>query len=133
MRNYQEIAYFSLAGNALCINQEAKNKKSQPLKLKQLGLLSVRLIGLEPTRRKTLDPKSSASTNFATGAITTNKQNFNFAFAKVIIYFNFAKLLHKYFLKSVKVFTKSGPKHAQNRIKPSPLSLFFLKFYNFAL
>ena len=28
----------------------------------------VRLIGLEPTRRETLDPKSSASTNFATGA-----------------------------------------------------------------
>ena len=28
----------------------------------------VRLIGLEPTRRKTLDPKSSASTNFATSA-----------------------------------------------------------------
>ena len=28
----------------------------------------MRLIGLEPTRRKTLDPKSSASTNFATGA-----------------------------------------------------------------
>lgn len=29
---------------------------------------SVRLIGLEPTRRGTLDPKSSASTNSATGA-----------------------------------------------------------------
>ena len=28
----------------------------------------VRLIGLEPTRRKTPDPKSGASTNFATGA-----------------------------------------------------------------
>ena len=26
------------------------------------------LIGLEPTQRKLLDPKSSASTNFATGA-----------------------------------------------------------------
>ena len=31
-------------------------------------LLYVRLIGLEPTQRKLLDPKSSASTNFATGA-----------------------------------------------------------------
>ena len=31
-------------------------------------LLFVRLIGLEPTRRKTPDPKSGASTNFATGA-----------------------------------------------------------------
>ena len=28
----------------------------------------VRLIGLEPTRRKTPDPKSGASTNFATSA-----------------------------------------------------------------
>ena len=28
----------------------------------------VRLTGLEPARRKTLDPKSSASTNSATGA-----------------------------------------------------------------
>ena len=28
----------------------------------------VRLIGLEPTRRETPDPKSGASTNFATGA-----------------------------------------------------------------
>ncbi len=32
------------------------------------SFLIVRLIGLEPTRRKTLDPKSSASTNFATSA-----------------------------------------------------------------
>ena len=29
----------------------------------------VRLIGLEPTRRETPDPKSGASTNFATGAL----------------------------------------------------------------
>ena len=29
---------------------------------------SVRLIGLEPTQLALLDPKSSASTNFATGA-----------------------------------------------------------------
>ena len=35
----------------------------------------VRLIGLEPTRRETLDPKSSASTNFATGAILRCKGN----------------------------------------------------------
>ena len=28
----------------------------------------VRLIGLEPTRRKALDPKSSVSTNFTTSA-----------------------------------------------------------------
>ncbi len=30
--------------------------------------LAVRLIGLEPTRFKSLDPKSSASANSATGA-----------------------------------------------------------------
>ena len=29
----------------------------------------VRLTGLEPARRETLDPKSSASTNSATGAL----------------------------------------------------------------
>ena len=34
-----------------------------------VGLLfAVRLTGLEPARRETLDPKSSASTNSATGA-----------------------------------------------------------------
>ena len=31
----------------------------------------MRLIGLEPTRRETPDPKSGASTNFATGAKAT--------------------------------------------------------------
>ena len=36
--------------------------------MKSLLILSVRLTGLEPARRKTLDPKSSASTNSATGA-----------------------------------------------------------------
>ena len=38
------------------------------LKINDLAFLSVRLIGLEPTRRETPDPKSGASTNFATGA-----------------------------------------------------------------
>ena len=33
-----------------------------------LYTLLVRLTGLEPAHRKTLDPKSSASTNFATDA-----------------------------------------------------------------
>ena len=36
--------------------------------MKQLGFYSVRLKGLEPSRRRTLDPKSSASTNSATSA-----------------------------------------------------------------
>ena len=35
----------------------------------------MRLIGLEPTRRGTLDPKSSASTNSATGALSECKIN----------------------------------------------------------
>ena len=43
--------------------------------MKQLGLLLVRLIGLEPTRRGTLDPKSSASTNSATSALIECKIN----------------------------------------------------------
>ena len=34
----------------------------------QLSISFVRLTGLEPARRETLDPKSSASTNSATGA-----------------------------------------------------------------
>ena len=44
----------------------------------------VRLIGLEPTRRETPDPKSGASTNFATGAV---------CFAKVTSFLGRAKLL----------------------------------------
>ena len=36
--------------------------------MKSLLILSVRLTGLEPARRETLDTKSSASTNSATGA-----------------------------------------------------------------
>ena len=35
------------------------------------GFCFVRLIGLEPTQLALLDPKSSASTNFATGACGT--------------------------------------------------------------
>ncbi len=36
-----------------------------------LPSIKVRLTGLEPARRETLDPKSSASTNSATGALFT--------------------------------------------------------------
>ena len=49
-----------------------KQRKSQLLS-KQSGFSSVRLIGLEPTRPEPLDPKSSASTNFATSAFVTAK------------------------------------------------------------
>ena len=44
-----------------------KTRKIPTTRSEQSGFV-VRLIGLEPTRRETLDPKSSASTNFATGA-----------------------------------------------------------------
>ena len=43
-------------------------KNAKWLIINYLAFSSVRLIGLEPTRPKPLDPKSSASTNFATSA-----------------------------------------------------------------
>ena len=61
--------------------------------------LFVRLTGLEPARRETLDPKSSASTNSATGAFFFNfLAGFWFIFgsyadAKVHNYFYFTKSL----------------------------------------
>ena len=48
----------------------------------------VRMTGLEPTRRKTLDPKSSAATNYATSA---------FAIAKVVLYWAFSKCFPDFF------------------------------------
>lgn len=45
-----------------------QNKNVKQLIINHLTFTRVRLIGLEPTQRKLLDPKSSASTNFATGA-----------------------------------------------------------------
>ena len=48
---------------------------------------TVRLIGLEPTQLALLDPKSSASTNFATGAVVECVAPFNFAGAKLVIFF----------------------------------------------
>ena len=50
---------------ALSILQQ---KKEEFFVVKFLFCLIVRLIGLEPTRLSTPDPKSGASTNFATGA-----------------------------------------------------------------
>ena len=38
----------------------------------QLSIVIVRLTGLEPAHREILDPKSSASTNSATGASCSN-------------------------------------------------------------
>ena len=57
--------------------------------------LFVRLTGLEPAHRKTLDPKSSASTNFATDATIVMVKIkylytiFIFSVAKVIKFFDF--------------------------------------------
>lgn len=52
------------------MHQQLLKEKKIPTALNgTVGIAVVRLIGLEPTRRETLDPKSSASTNFATGAI----------------------------------------------------------------
>ena len=42
--------------------------KKSLLNISKLFFVGVRLIGLEPTRLSTPDPKSGASTNFATGA-----------------------------------------------------------------
>ena len=42
-----------------------------------LGFCPVRLKGLEPSRRETLDPKSSASANSATSAYSVGKGTIN--------------------------------------------------------
>ncbi len=71
----------------------------------------VRLIGLEPTQLALLDPKSSASTNFATGAgfecrklnNSTASQNspFEIAGAKLVIFFELQNN-HRHFLHTLK-------------------------------
>ena len=50
------------------MQQKVKNVKVETQKREAENFPLVRLIGLEPTRRETPDPKSGASTNFATGA-----------------------------------------------------------------
>ena len=55
---------FSMKSEGVCIKKEQKTL---------LFCLIVRVIGLEPTRRKTPDPKSGASTNFATRATVPAK------------------------------------------------------------
>ena len=55
---------FSMKSGGVCIKKEQKTL---------LFCLIVRVIGLEPTRRKTPDPKSGASTNFATRATVPAK------------------------------------------------------------
>ena len=48
------------------------------------SILLVRLIGLEPTRRKAPDPKSGVSTNFTTGAGLYYKGSAFFLFCKLL-------------------------------------------------
>ena len=52
-------------------------KKSQTPSFMCLGFYHVRLKGLEPSRRETLDPKSSASANSATSAYSVGKGTIN--------------------------------------------------------
>ena len=75
------------------------NKKEKPSIMTNMSLafFSVRLIGLEPTRRKTLDPKSSASTNFATGAFCGCKGNAFFLYMQIYLcFFYFSIVLIAY-------------------------------------
>ena len=60
--------------------KEDKNTYNKPIKRMTFidyqtfdGFCFVRLIGLEPTQLALLDPKSSASTNFATGAVVVER------------------------------------------------------------
>ena len=55
--------------NIYIITIKIKKRKRGKFSRKFLFCLIVRLIGLEPTRIATPDPKSGASTNFATSAI----------------------------------------------------------------
>lgn len=57
--------------------------------------LFVRMIGLEPTRLSTPDPKSGAATNYATSAAQVA---FVFTVAKVVPFFILCKLLKKKFI-----------------------------------
>lgn len=45
-----------------------KDNKNNQASFREAGLIVVRTKGLEPPRRQTLDPKSSAATNYATCA-----------------------------------------------------------------
>lgn len=56
---------FTMAKQHLFLQKE----KAKQLIINYLAICTVRLIGLEPTRRKTPDPKSGASTNSATSAM----------------------------------------------------------------
>ena len=59
----------------------------------------MRLIGLEPTRISTPDPKSGASTNFATGAGVETQSSLKDA-AKVALFFYLAILYGLFLMKN---------------------------------
>ena len=58
----------------------------------------VRLKGLEPSRRKTLDPKSSASANSATSACSHPQRGITLRSAKVIVIYEMCKFFLLYSL-----------------------------------
>ena len=62
---------FTTAKHHLFLQKE----KAKKLIINYLAICTVRLIGLEPTRHEPLDPKSSASTNFATSALWMQRYN----------------------------------------------------------
>ena len=66
-----EMMPFTTAKQHLFLQKE----KAKQLIINYLAICTVRLIGLEPTRHEPLDPKSSASTNFATSALWMQRYN----------------------------------------------------------
>ena len=67
----------------------------------------VRLTGLEPARRETLDPKSNASTNSATGADAIDV-SFSFAAAKLLLFIEITKFFGHYSLSVAWMMAPSG-------------------------
>ena len=62
------MAAFGVLLKYMVLKVQVKHKKTKALVSKCFSLNFVRLIGLEPTHLAIPDPKSGASTNFATGA-----------------------------------------------------------------
>ena len=73
-KSSRDYKHFTIENKANKLTLCHKGKAKQ-LNINYLALTKVRLIGLEPTRHKPLDPKSSASTNFATSALLVQRYN----------------------------------------------------------
>ncbi len=92
-------------------NSIPKKQKRYPTDFSVISFSTVRLIGLEPTQLALLDPKSSASTNFATGAgfecrklnnsTASQSSLFEIAGAKIVIFFELQNN-HRHFLRTLK-------------------------------